>query len=108
MSTGFDRKQDLLEAELRRYFNEKCPELIARWQTAAGLPAPFLRELGERIRELDEITQETNRQLRIGLRSVAEGTSREPVVDRALASLEHLNEFAESMMQRLDELLRAA
>jgi hypothetical protein len=34
--------------------------------------------------------------------------SGEKAVDQALASLEHLNEIAKSMMRRLDELLRAA
>jgi len=42
---GLDRKQELLEAELRRYFGETCPALVARWQAAiTGLAAPFLRE----------------------------------------------------------------
>jgi hypothetical protein len=31
-----------------------------------------------------------------------------PLLDRALASLEHLNEVAEAMMRSLDELLTAA
>jgi hypothetical protein len=39
---------------------------------------------------------------------VAEGGSTEPVVDQALASLEHLNEIAQGMMRRLEELLTAA
>ena len=109
VADGFDRRQELLEAELRRYFGEKCPALVARWQAAiTGLAPPFLRELGARLRELDEVTQEANRQLRVALRPVAEGASTEPIIDQALASLEHLNEIAESMMRRLDELLTAA
>ena len=109
VADGFDAKQKLLEAELRRYFGETCPALVARWQAAiAGLAPPFLRELAGRLQELDEVTQKINRQLRVALRPVAEGGSTEPIVDQALASLEHLNEIAESMMQRLDELLTAA
>jgi AcrR family transcriptional regulator len=109
VADNFDRKQELLEAELRHYFGEICPTLVARWQAAiTGLAPPFLRELASRLKELDEVTQEINRQLRIALRPVSDGSSTEPVIDQALASLEHLNEIAESMMRRLDELLTAA
>ena len=109
MADSFDHKQQLLKAELQRYFGETCPVLLARWESAiGGLAAPFLRELTASLRELDEVTQEVNRQLRLALRPVAEGGSTEPVVDQALASLEHLNEIAQGMMRRLDELLTAA
>ena len=106
---SLDRKQELLEGELMRYFGQKCPALVARWQVAiTGLAQPFLCELGERLRELDEVTQETSRELRVALRPIAEGVSTEPVINGALASLEHLNEIVDSMMRRLDELLSAA
>ena len=82
---------------------------MARWEASiAGLAPPFLRELASRLQELDEVTQKVSHQLRVALRPVAEGGSTEPVVDQALASLEHLNGIAESMMRRLDELLTAA
>jgi hypothetical protein len=46
--------------------------------------------------------------LRTALAAAAEcHQSAEPLLDRALASLEHLNEVAEAMMLRLDELLTA-
>ena len=95
-----------MEAELRHYFGETCPALVARWQAAiAGLAAPFLRELVGQLRELDSVTrEEINRQLRVALRPVAKGESTEPVIGRALAALEYLNEIAESMIRRLDEL----
>jgi len=94
-----------LEAELRHYFGETCPALVARWQAAiAGLAAPFLREVVGQLRELDSVTQEIDRQLRVALRPVAKGESTEPVIGRALAALEYLNEIAESMIRRLDEL----
>jgi hypothetical protein len=106
---AFDSKQQLLKIELGRCFGETCSALVARWEAViAGLAVPFLRELAGRLRELDEVTQEIDRQLRIALRPVGEGSSTEPVIDQALASLEHLNEMAESMMRRLDELLTAA
>jgi len=105
----FDRKQEVLEAELRRYFGETCPALVARWQAAViGLAPLFLRELQGRLQELDEVTQETNRQLRMALRLIVQGGSTELLIEQALASLEHLNEVAESMTGRLDELLTAA
>jgi len=109
VADSFDSKLEVLEAELRRYFGETCPTLVARWQAAiTGLAPPFLRELAGRLQELDEVTQEISRQLRVALCPVAQGGSTEPVVDQALASLEHLNETAESMLRRLDELLTAA
>ena len=109
VADGFDKKRELLEAEVRRYFGETCPALVARWQAAIiGLAPPFLSELQGRLQELDEVTQKVNRQLRAALRPVSEGGSTEPVVDQALASLEHLNEIADSMMRRLEELLTAA
>jgi hypothetical protein len=96
VADGFDRRQELLEAELRRYFGEKCAALVARWQAAiTGLAPLFLRELGARLRELDEVMQETNRQLRLTLCLAAESASTEPIIDQALTSLEHLNEIAE-------------
>jgi hypothetical protein len=109
VADNFDSKQKLLEAELWRYFGETCPTLVACWQVAiTWLAPPVLRELASRVQELDEVTQEINRQLRVALRPVAQGGSTEPVVDQALASLEHVNKIAESMMRRLDELLTTA
>jgi hypothetical protein len=101
-----DRKHDLLAAELQRYFGETCPALTARWEAAiTGLAPQPLREVASR-QELDAATKAAERQLKITLRPVAErGTSTEPVLDQALASLEHLNEIAEAMLRRVDELL---
>lgn len=104
------KKRELLAAELQRYFGEMCPMLMARWEAAiVGLAPPFLRELVGRLQELEEITDETSRQLEVALCPATEGGApAEPVLDRALASLEHLSEVAEGMMRRLDELLTAA
>ena len=104
------QKRDLLEGELQRYFGETCPALAARWQAAiTGLAPPLLHELAGRLQELEAATKETNRQLRATLRpSSAKGAaSTEPALDHALASLEHLEEIAGSIMQRLDKLLGA-
>jgi hypothetical protein len=103
------KKRELLAAELRRYFGETCPALAARSEAAiTGLAPPFLRDLAQRLRELEKATKATNRQLMVTLRPVVEDDApTEPVLDHALASLEHLNEIAEAMMRRLDELLTA-
>jgi hypothetical protein len=110
VTSAFDRKQDLLAAELQRYFDDTCPALVARWQaTIRGLAPPFLRELVSRLEELETVTNETNRQLEAAFRTtVDEGTPSEAPLDRALASLENLNEIATAIMRRLDELVTAA
>jgi hypothetical protein len=102
-----ERKHDLLAAELQRYFGETCPALTARWEAAiTGLAPKLLRELASRLQELDAATKAAERQLKFTLRPVAErGASTEPVLDQALASLEHLSEIAEAMLRRVDELL---
>ena len=100
-------KRELLAAELQRYFGETCPALAARWQAAiTGLTPPVLRDLARRLQELETITKETNRQLRATLRlpTAKDAVSTEPALDHALASLERLDEIAESIMRRLDEL----
>jgi hypothetical protein len=106
---SMESKRKLLAAELQRYFGETCPTLLARWEAAiVGLAPPFLRELVGRLQELEAVTNEINRQLEAALCPVAESRApAEPVLDRALASLGHLNEIAEAMMRRLDELLTA-
>src|SRR5437879_4831165 len=78
-----EKKRELLAAELQRYFGETCPALPTRWWAAiAGLAPPFLRELAKRLKELDAVTKETGRQLRVTLRPAVGGrTSTEPVLD---------------------------
>ena len=81
--------------------------LAARWQAAiTGLTPLVLRDLARRLQELETVTKETNRQLRATLRlpTAKDAVSTEPALDHALASLERLDEIAESIMRRLDEL----
>jgi uncharacterized membrane protein YqiK len=108
MPDGIERKRQLLAAELLRYFGETCPALAARWQTAiVDLAPPILRELAGRLQEFEVITDETNRQLKAAQAAAFEDQeSAEVVLDRALASLEHLNEVAEAITRHLDELPR--
>ena len=109
MIDATENKRKLLAAELRRYFGETCPALTARWQAAiVGLAPPILRELAGRLQAFETLTNQVNGELTAALAAAAESHgSAEPLLDRALASLEHLNEVAEAMMLRLDELLTA-
>jgi hypothetical protein len=103
------RKHDLLAAEMRHYFWNICPELTARWKDAMlGLPPSVLRELAGRLQEFEDFTNQTNRELRAVHETDAEDReSVEQLLDRALASLEHLGEVANAMTRRLEELLKA-
>jgi hypothetical protein len=100
------RKWELLAAEMKRYFGEICPALAARCEAVIiGLPPPVLRELAGRLQEFEAVTEETNRQLKAAQAAAFEDEeSPELVLDRALASLEHLNEVAEAITKHLDGL----
>jgi len=102
------RKHDLLAAEMHHYFWDTCPELAARWKDAMlGLRPSDLREPAGRLQELEDVTNQTNRELRAAYDATAEeSVSAEYLLDRAVASLEHLGEVAETMTRRLDELLK--
>ena len=103
-----DREESGSCWRLRHALGDVALRCVARWAAAiTGLAPPFLRELAERLKELDAITKETSRQLRVTLRPAVDGrTSTDPVLDHALASLERLDEIAGAMMRRLDALLK--
>jgi hypothetical protein len=68
------RKHDLLAAAMYDYFWRTGAELTARWTKAMlGLPPSVLRELGGRLRELEDVTNETNRELNPAGLASAEG-----------------------------------
>ena len=57
------------------------------------------------MQALETVTDETNRKLRAAQVAATEDeVSAEHLLDRALASLEHLSEVAEEMMRSLDVL----
>src|SRR5260221_4487048 len=59
------RKHDLLAAAMHDYFWHTGAELTARWTKAMlGLPPSILRELAGRLRALEDITNQTNRELK--------------------------------------------
>ena len=62
-----------------------------------------------RLQTLEAVTNETNRELRAARLAVTRGQApAELLLDRALASIEHLSEVAETMTLWMDELLDAA
>jgi hypothetical protein len=59
------------------------------------------------LQALEAVTNETNRELKASQLAAGEGReSTEHLLDRALASVEHLTEIAQAMMRRLDEFLK--
>jgi len=106
---GIDGKRNLLAEETLRYFGEICPALAARCEVAiVGLPPLARREVAGRLQTLGAVTNETNRELSTARVAVASGqVSSEFLLDRALASIEHLSEVAETMTLWMDELLDA-
>jgi len=64
------------------------------------------RELSVEMKNLEAVTNWANQQLHMGLG--AGGEPPEDLLDRALASMERLNEAADTMMRLLGELLESA
>jgi hypothetical protein len=107
VGNGIEDKRNLLIAEMLRYFGETRPALAARWAVAiVGLAPLALLELAGRLQTLEVVANETNRELRAARAAVTEGqASAEFLLDRALASIEHLSEVAQAMTRQLDDLL---
>jgi hypothetical protein len=107
MGDGIERKRNLLAEAMQCYFFELCPALVARCQVVIiGLPPLALQEIARRLQTLTTVSNETNREL--GAARVAASTreaSTEQLLDRALASVDHLREVAEAIMRRLDALM---
>jgi hypothetical protein len=93
---------------MQRYFWETCPALAARCEVAIlGLPSVARREVAGRLRTLGAFTNETNRELAAARVAVTRGQAPDEfLLDRALASIEHLSEVAQATTRRMDELLR--
>ena len=92
-----------------RYFGETCPALVARCEVAiVGLPLLARREVAGRLQALKSIANETSRELAAARVAVTRRQApAELLLDRALASIEHLREVAQSMTLWIDELLNA-
>jgi hypothetical protein len=93
---------------MQRYFWETCSALATRCEDAIGLPPVARREVVGRLQTLRTITHETNRELTSARIAVAQGQIPDKILlDRALASIEHLNEVAQTMTRWMDELLNS-
>jgi len=106
---GIEGKRNLLAEEMLRYFGETCPALAERCEVAiVALPPLARRELAGRLQTLGAATNETNRELSTVRVAVAKGQAPTGLLlDRALASIEHLSEIARTMTRWMDELLEA-
>ena len=103
------RKRDRLAADTYEYFWNICPELTEQWKQAMlTLPPSVLRDLAVEIQKLEVVTNAANQQLSAATRegAIADGKLVEVLLDRALASMELLNEAADTMTRLLDELLK--
>ena len=104
---AIQRKRERLAVETYEYFWNICPELTTRWKRAMfTLPPSVLQDLSVEIKNLEAVTKWANQQLHAALG--AGGEPPEDLLDRALASMESLNEAADTMMLLLGELLKSA
>jgi hypothetical protein len=89
-------------------FWHTCPALTERWRQAIfTLPPSVLQELAIEVQHLEAVTKLTNQELHAArLGAIADGDLVEVLLDRALASMELLNEAADTMTRLLDELLK--
>ena len=105
------RKRERLAAETHEYFWNICPELTEQWKQAMfTLPPSVLRDLAVEIQHLEGVTNAANQQLNAAAHpgAVGGGEPAGDLLDRALASMERLNEAADTMMRLLRELLESA
>ena len=105
---AIQRKRERLAAETHEYFWNVCPELTARWKDAMLRLAPsVLKDLAIELQGLGVVTRRASEELRKAHIGAAAGdVPIEDLLDRALASMEHLREAAGTMTQLLDELLK--
>ena len=109
VQNGIEGKRNLLAEEVRRYFGETCPALAARCEAAiVGLPPLARREVAGRLQTLAAVTNETNRELAAARVAVTRRRAADEfLLDRTLASIEHLSEIAQTMTRWIDGLLEA-
>jgi hypothetical protein len=109
VQNGIEGKRYLLADEMLRYFGETCPALLARCEVAiVGLPLLARREVAGPLQALKSIANETSRELAAARVAVTRRQApAELLLDRALASIEHLSEVALPTTRRMDELPNA-
>ena len=101
------RKRERLADETHDYFWNVCPELTVRWKQAMLTLSPsVLRDLAVELRGLELVTNRASQELsKAQLGAEAGEVPVEELLDRALASMEHLREAVDTMTRLLDELL---
>jgi hypothetical protein len=106
---NLEAKRALLAEDMLCYFGEICPALAARCEVAIVDLSPLARrEVAGRLQTLRVVTNETNLELAAARVAVARRqVAGELLLDRALASVEHLSEVAQTMTRWMDELLNA-
>ena len=104
---AIQRKRERLEAETHEYFWNVCPELTTRWKEAMLTLSPsVLQDLAVELRGLELATNRASQALGPGhVEAEAGKVPVEELLDRALASMEHLHEAVDTMIRLLDELL---
>ena len=104
---AIERKRERLAAETQEYFWNICPELTARWKQAMLTLSPSaLRDLAVELRGLELVTNRASQALsKAHVGAEAGKVPAEELLDRALASMEHLREAVDTMIRLLDELL---
>ena len=105
-----ERKLKLLTANADDYFWHAGLEVEKRSKEARlKLRRSVLRGLTKELEKFERATDETNRELRAAqVAAVGRKASAEPLLDRALASMEHLSEADDTMTRLLGELLKSA
>ncbi len=101
-------KRERLAIETQEYFWHTCPELTARWKAAMlRLPSSVLSDLAIELQGLELVTKRASLELgKAHAAAMDDDVPVEDLLDRALASMVHLSEAADTMTRLLDELLK--
>ena len=101
-----ESKRHLLTEEMLLYFGEICPALAERCERAIiELPHRDRREAAKCLQTLCSVSNETNRELATAL-AADNGHATIELLDRALASIEHLRQIAQTITQRIDKITK--
>jgi hypothetical protein len=105
MQHRIESKRHLLTNEMLLYIGETCPALAERCEIAiVELPPRDRREAAKCLQTLCSVSNETNRELAAARLAASKGHATIQLLDRALASIEHLRKITQTVTQRIDEL----
>lgn len=106
MRDSIESKTELLAAELQRYFGENLPNTrgaLGSGHGRSGAPSPPRTSRPPAGAGVSNRREQPPAQGHTQA-AAEDGESAEVLLDRAIASIEHLSEIAPAMMKRLDEL----